>query len=491
MPKHRKSKHYKCTTCHRTFILHGRRQHEYGSGHAQFVEVNLRDRAQPAPTTSLGDSGQLTASSSVTSRESIDSTEMHRKYDGLIRTLLRECRTSTTAALPGETRWSEGIRLLSQILPEDLEIPIARIGAIADMTDDTEVCYATEEEMRSLAYQDLVLRKPTVIRSRPIWGQSLESFLETLNDDFAGSVVDVQDPSATDKKAVTMPVDAVIKRIKQGSDIRTGRLPWNLLDLKCSGQDVPTPAFLQMPRFRVLSTICTRLGTKFSGQRVAGKRGHGTARELDLERSLTFSMFAQRGSITGFHVDCPDGTWVCNQSGLKLWIFATSNDEADMATFAHEGDDWVPKSVAAIVLEPGDTLIMPPGEIVPHAVLTLEDSRMTGGVFMDAHRIVDSAQKLLWIETHPEVTNEAIPLQLLSGWEHLRDLLLTKNRSVADHAKFDQISELLRKALSCQCRGPCRKRCSGCRCALSVAQGRKCTSWCHPPAPAPGKNRGP
>ncbi|KAK4078439.1 hypothetical protein Purlil1_11957 [Purpureocillium lilacinum] len=474
--------------CERIFLYNGKRQHEYGTGHASYLEVNLPNSEQHVfgPTILT----RSTTSESLTSSENVDTARMRRKYGSLIRSLLRECQNSRSLLESNDTRWSSCLQLLCRILPEDREIPIARIGAISDTADSVEVWYASPEEMRPFVHQDFVLRKPTVIRSRqPIWGQDLGSFLEALNDDFAGSLVDVQDPStsATDKKAVQMPVDAVIKRIKEGSDIRDGPLPLNLLDLKCSGHDIPTPGFLQMPRFRVLSTICTRLGTKFSGEGVAGKRGHDTAAELDLERSLTFSMFAQRGSFTGFHVDCPDGTWVCNQSGLKLWIFATSKDEADMATFADEGDDWVPKTVAAIVLEPGDTLIMPPGEIVPHAVLTLEDSRMTGGMFMDAHRIVDSAQKLLWIATHPAITNEAIPLQLLSGWEHLRDLLLAKNQSVADHAKFDEITELLRKTLSCQCRGPCRKRCSGCRCSLSAAQDWRCTSWCHPPAPAPGK----
>ncbi|KAL3962975.1 hypothetical protein ACCO45_004498 [Purpureocillium lilacinum] len=59
---------------------------------------------------------------------------------------------------------------------------------------------------------------------------------------------------------------------------------------------------------------------------------------------------------------------------------------------------------------------MPPAELVPHAVLTLEDSYMVGGMFMDAPRILDSIRKLSWIVTHPTVTNEPVPLQLLSGW---------------------------------------------------------------------------
>ncbi|PWI64323.1 hypothetical protein PCL_11266 [Purpureocillium lilacinum] len=297
MPKHRKFKHYKSTTCHRTFILHGRRQHEYGSEHVQHVKLKLRDRAQLGPPTLPESLGQLRISSSVTSRESIDSTEMRRKYGGLIRTLL--C-------------------------------------AIPDTADGVEVRYATQEQIRSLVHQSVVFRKLTVIRPH--------------------------------KNTISMPVDAIIKRIKEGSDIRAKRSP--LLDLKRSGQGVPTspphpnasppcsPDNLHTPWDKVQWRNC---------RREAGPR----------ENRLPGSMSIVRTNL--------------------------GRDGADMAKFADEGDDWAPKTVAAIVLEPGDILIMPPAKIVPQVVLTLEDL---------SH---DSAQKFLWITTHTGAANEAIPLQLLSG----------------------------------------------------------------------------
>ncbi|KAJ6436391.1 C6 transcription factor [Purpureocillium lavendulum] len=125
-------------------------------------------------------------------------------------------------------------------------------------------------------------------------------------------------------------------------------------------------------------------------------------------------------------------------------------NESEMVKFTDEGDNWVPDSVIAIVLEPGDTLIMPSAQLLPHAVLTLADSRMTGGMFMDALRILESIEKLLWISIRPSVSNEPIPLQLLRGWSHLRKLFYDRNQSTTDRARFEKITGLLRENLSCQ-----------------------------------------
>ncbi|KAJ6445231.1 LOW QUALITY PROTEIN: hypothetical protein O9K51_03637 [Purpureocillium lavendulum] len=366
-------------------------------------------------------------------RESIhvDTARMRTKYSSLVQHLLQECRNSKHSQL-GNTRWDDSLVLLNRLFPSDRDIPIARIGSISPMADDIDVFYTTEDDMENLMEEGFVLHKPTVVRSPRLRerGLGLDQFLETLGDHFGGGTVDVQDPSTTHKSPVSLPVYEVIDRIRDGTDLEAGRLPINLLNLKYAGQAPPAPAFLNLRRFGVLPAISSRLEGDFNGQAIAGKRGHSTvvgSREIDLDRSLTFSLFAQRGSFTGFHVDSPDGTWVYNEWGLKLWIFATETDDASMVKFADEGDNWVPDSVVAIVLEPGDTLIMPPAKIVPHAVLTLSDSRMAGGMFMDAYRILGSIEKLLWIATHPLVSNEPIPLQLLRGWEHLRNRFYAEN----------------------------------------------------------------
>ncbi|KAJ6436833.1 putative AC transposase [Purpureocillium lavendulum] len=287
-------------------------------------------------------------------RESIETVQMRTKYGSMIQDLLRECRNSKNSQL-GHTRWDDSLTLLNRIFPSDRDIPIARIGPISTMADDADVWYTTEDDIEKIMAQNFILHKPTV--------------------------VDVQDPSTKKKAAVSSPVCDVIDRIREGADIPAGRLPINLLNLKYLGQVPPAPAFLNLRRFDVLPAISSRLEAEFTGRAIAGKRGHAVmveAREVDLDRSLTLSLFAQRGAFTGFHVDSPDATWVCLEWVLKLWIFATDTNESEMVKFTDERDNWVPDSVVAIVLEPGDTLIMPSAQLLPHAVFTLADSRMTG-----------------------------------------------------------------------------------------------------------------
>ncbi|KAK4074893.1 hypothetical protein Purlil1_12855 [Purpureocillium lilacinum] len=407
-----------CDTCAQVFLIKERKQHEYGTSHDHYIVLNPVNLERGVAD--LADLTELSASDLAMPTDSVGTANMRKKYDDLVRSLLRECLTSTGPALHNGTRWSRCLQQLRKILPADCEIPFARITTFPDMSDNNaDVWYVTEDSMmQHFVNEDFVLRKPVVIKSQRsrAWECSSHSFLKDLGDHFAGSTVDVQDLTTTEKTAVKMGVDAVIKKIGEGADVPTGRLPINLLNLKYFGQSPPTPRFLNLSRFNVLPSISSHLEAEFSGAAIAGKRSRATAREVDLERSLIFSLFAQRGSFTGFHVDCPDGTWVCPEWGLKLWIFATSTDEADMVKFAEEGDEWAPSTIAAVVLEPGDVLIMPPAELVPHAVLTLEDSYMVGGMFMDAPRILDSIRKLSWIVTHPTVTNEPVPLQLLSGW---------------------------------------------------------------------------
>ena len=415
-------------------------------------------------------------------RESIETVQMRTKYGSMIQDLLRECRNSKNSQL-GHTRWEDSLTLLNRIFPSDRDIPIARIGPISTTADDADVWYTTEDDIERMMAQNFILRKPTVVRSRQLGrrAQRLDHFLEALNDHFGDSKVDVQDPSTKKKAAVPLPVCDIIDRIREGADIPAGRLPINLLNLKYLGQVPPAPAFLNLRRFDILPAISSRLEAELTGQAIAGKRGHAVmveAREVDLDRSLTFSLFAQRGAFTGFHVDSPDATWVFLEWGLKLWIFATDTNESEMVKFTDEGDNWVPERVVAIVLEPGDTLIMPSAQLLPHAVLTLADSRMTGGMFMDALRILESIEKLLWISIRPSVSNEPIPLQLLRGWSHLRKLFYDRNQSTTDRARFEKITGLLCENLSCQCTGTCGKSCLTCRCSSSVAQDQRCTPWC-------------
>ncbi|KJZ72805.1 hypothetical protein HIM_07749 [Hirsutella minnesotensis 3608] len=408
---------------------------------------------------------------------------MYSKYEEMVRLLLRELQT-TPFENSDNTRWHRNAELLQKMFPAESAINFARTGSISGLNDDVDVFYTTENEISCLFDKDGTLQMPTVIKSGQMrrTGGDIDEFLGVLSDRFRNRKVDVQDFSTTDKLPVQMRVEEVIDKIRDSSSLSSGRLPINLLNLKCLGQASHAPAFLNRRRFGLIPAINCRLEAELAGEETAGKQNRATiinGREVDLAGSMTFSLFAERGSFTGFHVDNPDGTWVCSLWGRKVWIFASKSDQFDTSKFEAEGDEWIPESVRITVLEPGDILIMPPGKIVPHAVLTLEDSHMVGGMFMDTHCILSSVEKLLWIVGHPMVTNEGIPLQLIRGWNHLRDLFLEMEPSSADRAKFDELSERVRKALSCPCTGPCGTKCLKCKCALSASQDGKCTQWCH------------
>ncbi|KDN60765.1 hypothetical protein CSUB01_05957 [Colletotrichum sublineola] len=415
------------------------------------------------------------------------------KYGRLIQELLSECREAKHRCQSIHTRWFQSLELLERLFPDGRDIPFARIGTISDLPD-SDVWYVTEEELAQALDAAVPLNRPVVIRPGRLMPtcNALGEFSETLKNHFKDGTVDVQDMSTQGKEPVRMSIDEVIEPVAEGSDLRNGRLPINLLNLKFLGQVPPGPSFLNRRRFGVIPAINSRLEAQWNGEAVAGKRSYAAmlgAREVDLFASTMFSLFAQRGSMTGMHVDNPDGTWVCNLGGLKVWIFPTNRSRVAMKMFEREGDDWVPEDINVIVLEPGDVLVMPPGQIIPHAVLTLTDSHMVGGMFLDDHHILNLVEKVLWIADNPMVTNEAIPLQLLKGWEHLRDLFMEKEPSEADRTKFDNLSRVLRDRLSCACAGPCETRCVNCKCTSSVAQDGECTVWCHSKAPAKKQKR--
>lgn len=472
LPKHYEAKHYRCTTCDKIFLLNDWKKHTFSTaGHAHCEELLRPDQKEPDAT-------------------SLDlNAKVYWRYHKMIDHLLKECREAKQHCLSNNTRWYHSLASLERLFPSDGRIPFARIRTISDLLLDGDVWYVTEDELTHLLDGNLQLSKPIVIRPDRLMPASdgPGELSATLKDHFKDGTVDVQDMSTEDKDPIKMSVDEVIGRIRTGSDFSSGRLPVNLLNLKFLGQIPPGPAFLNRRRFGLIPAINSRLEAQWKGEAVAGKRSHAAmlgTREVDLFASTTFSLFGQRGSFTGFHVDNPDGTWVRNIWGLKVWIFPANWTATEREVFEEEGDDWIPQAVKIIVLEPGDILVMPPGEIVPHAVLTLADSHMVGGMFLDTNRVLDMVEKVLWITKNPSVTNEAIPLQLLRGWDHLRDLFMESEPSEVERTRFGELSRTLRGELSCSCTGPCETRCISCKCASSAAQDRTCTSWCHATQPA-------
>ncbi|GKT67465.1 LOW QUALITY PROTEIN: hypothetical protein ColTof4_14390 [Colletotrichum tofieldiae] len=287
--------------------------------------------------------------------------------------------------------------------------------------------------------------KPVIIHSvRGAEEITLKTFVQAFQDHRCNALVDVQGFSATGKRVIATTTNDVLQRITQGSDLNqaAGKLPMNLLDLRSIRASTALPRFLNHRRFNTIPVINSRL--EMERYNSAGKRSLAATqvgREVDLTVSTNLCLFGQRGAFSGFLVDNPGGTWMRNGFDRKVCIFpATFDDDgASRAKFATNGDDWVPKALRCVILEPGDTPIMGSGHDHPHAVLTMEDSHMVGGMYIDRLRVVETIQQLIWVAQHLEVTNEAIPRQLLARRGVLKDIAFEVQHSTAAD-DFEELS---------------------------------------------------
>ncbi|KAF9729794.1 hypothetical protein PMIN06_013030 [Paraphaeosphaeria minitans] len=160
--------------------------------------------------------------------------------------------------------------------------------------------------------------------------------------------------------------------------------PINVLSLSAEilGSAFREPEAVTTLRYRLLSVLSKR-SIGHSTETGVGKLSVQPARLVDLEACLKFLLYGERGSFSGYHMDVLNGTWVQCKTGLKLWrVCCGPWDEAVQKRYAEDCLDWkpAPATVQGILLRPGDTLIMRPGYPVIHAVLTIEDSFMTGGM---------------------------------------------------------------------------------------------------------------
>ncbi|KAH8698074.1 hypothetical protein GQ44DRAFT_596995, partial [Phaeosphaeriaceae sp. PMI808] len=168
-------------------------------------------------------------------------------------------------------------------------------------------------------------------------------------------------------------------------------------------------------RYRLLSLLTRKPGNPKPKEAHPGKESVRPAQLMDLEACLEFLLFGERGSFSGYHVDILNGTWVQCKTGLKLWfIYCGEWDETVQSSYGEQGLEWKPPpgSVQGILLRPGDTLIMRPGYLVIHAVLTVEDAFMTGGMIWSESGIGNIMANIEFILTNMVATNEQAPRQL-------------------------------------------------------------------------------
>lgn len=130
-----------------------------------------------------------------------------------------------------------------------------------------------------------------------------------------------------------------------------------------------------------------------------------------------------------------------------------------------------------ILLGPGDTLIMHPGYLVAHSVLTLDDSIMACGMIWPCTGLDKAMKNMEYIMTVFRTTSELAPQQLT---EYIETLLLMAEElqlSVSHAASVNSSKSALEGSFSCECKDDCRD----CPCSrVNDSRRHGYTAWCHP-----------
>ncbi|KAK1808506.1 hypothetical protein LTR12_017132 [Friedmanniomyces endolithicus] len=171
----------------------------------------------------------------------------------------------------------------------------------------------------------------------------------------------------------------------------------NLLDM-FDTTDCSLPSFLHLPRFKLMPA---------TSQSAPGKHGRRTL--ADCQR---FNVMGLRGSFSPAHCDLWNGTWIRTLDGVKMWNVAVDITENEVEEWrsCERQKYWLPKKRVAIMLQKGDTLVMPPGVLVIHAPYTPTDCLLAGGMFWDFHASAQLAPNLAYIKKNSDwITNEDPP----------------------------------------------------------------------------------
>jgi hypothetical protein len=235
------------------------------------------------------------------------------------------------------------------------------------------------------------------------------------------------------------------------------------------------PFFTLLSRYRLLEDLVHSEAWDDARKQV-------TTKELDIFGCICFNILGLRGAFSGAHLDALNGTWVRSFCGRKAWMFVPPQhlSEDDLRRLARHGDNYNPRGKArTLMIEPDETLLMPAGSMIIHAVLTLETSLMEGGMLWDELSVNKILENMLWMAKNQQSTNEPWP-------NHIQALIKQLDRAVVSNTsrfirgpQFEPefLSEYEKRscemqALPCKCISRCGKLCQ-CR-----ADGRRCTPEC-------------
>jgi hypothetical protein len=213
-------------------------------------------------------------------------------------------------------------------------------------------------------------------------------------------------------------------------------------------------------------------GLKALGKEHLESRPISELQHVDLQSCLKFVLFGERGAASGYHMDVLNGTYVLAVSGFKLWFVPSrSLSEQEAIDFGEEGPGWKPPVdlFQAVLIRPGDMLIMRPRYLIPHFVLTGADSLMMGGIEWTTDRVPSVLNQLRFIIPRYNSTNEPVPRQLTQVLNALPSLAPEHAECVM--AFIAWLKE--KKLLCCTCVRECTSKCT---CLQLKATHQGCTS---------------
>jgi len=423
------------------------------------------DASEPQESTGLDVTGRYVVS------------QWENKYNEKLEEILREaedtiklCEADDRFSHVRQKRKYSSVKQLCNLIgPGRQFVRIATLSECTEQRTAADVIYVTEQEALTML-RGHPAKQPLLIEGQLRYPDAFENFLGRLTHRRSVDVQDTWSEPCSRPKCVEGCDAAQAFRENRNPAIRPESRALNLLnlDVDISKYGVASSVITQEPELGLASTIDRRLDRAMidrpslgqrqphsGGQRKecpslqggaavtdsssggdrsqradrvsAGKRtsSANTLRDTSINGCLKFMIAGQRGVFSGPHLDILNGTWIRCLSGVKVWSLLSDLSKEEEVQFERLGDEWAFPAGRArlIILQPGDTLFMPPGLKVIHAPFTLEDCVMAGGMVWDYRNILKTVKNILYIACHPQTTNETMPTQLPEFLSMLQNLV--------------------------------------------------------------------
>jgi hypothetical protein len=270
------------------------------------------------------------------------------------------------------------------------------------LCDRADVLQLNDTEAMDLIDAQSIIGKPILIRGNQCQHPNRASwfFTSLLRERGLRSTLDVQgNGSEVVARPTTLQnLEACIFRPSFEAGSRDFE-PINCLKVPLITSQEGDPPFMCHPRYLIGDEVCRRL------REAAGNNCTASL----LEDSRRFNLLSTVLTVSQFHKDAFNCTWVKCLAGVKAWFFLKTDAEQNY-------QDPSPRDLRVVLLFPGDVLFMPAGLPVPHAVVTVDGPCvMAGGQRLDAKCLLPQLNEILKTIRRPETTNEDLSLTEFSS----------------------------------------------------------------------------